>query len=291
MSGIRDVVRSGVGNLSVARARRELTELSAAGGQAATLAAVLGSSIGGEGGPNDRQTWFVKIEALRSELEEDLTLLEIVDFGSGSSGDERTERQMHDGVIVQRTVKAQCSANKPAYWTAILHDLVYAYKPSFGVELGTCLGMSASYQGAAMERANHGNFITLEGAEALALMSRENLASLGLSRRVEVIQGRFSDTLPEVLRLDRPIDYAFIDGHHEEQATIDYFEQILPRAAANGLLVFDDINWTDGMVRAWEYVVAHAAVTVAVDLGAIGVCVVNATNTPRVNVRLPLRGL
>ena len=43
-----------------------------------------------------------------------------------------------------------------------------------------------------------------------------------------------------------------IDGHHDEQATIAYFEKFIPYLSKNSIIVFDDISWSDGMRRAWN---------------------------------------
>lgn len=71
------------------------------------------------------------------------------------------------------------------------------------------------------------------------------------------------------------IDYAFVDGHHKEQATFDYFEQIPPFAAEPSVLGFDDISWSDGMRRAWNVISASPRIKIAVDLSKLGICVLS----------------
>jgi predicted O-methyltransferase YrrM len=44
----------------------------------------------------------------------------------------------------------------------------------------------------------------------------------------------------------------FIDGHHQYQPTLDYFEMIYPKCNKNEIIIFDDILWSTGMRRAWE---------------------------------------
>jgi len=56
--------------------------------------------------------------------------------------------------------------------------------------------------------------------------------------------------LPQVLRESAPFGFIFIDGHHEEQATLNYFEEIIPYAGQNAIFLFDDIYWSIGMNRA-----------------------------------------
>jgi len=154
--------------------------------------------------------------------------------------------------------------------------------------MGTAVGISAAYQAAALKLNGYGTLVTLEGATSLADIAKKNFQHLGLDT-VEVIVGRFQDTLPGVLTDRQPVDYAFIDGHHDEQATLAYFEQILPFLAETSLLVFDDIAWSEGMKRAWKTIAQDRRVGVAVDLGpGLGLCVIDTSVTKRRYFRIPL---
>jgi len=113
--------------------------------------------------------------------------------------------------------------------------------------------------------------ITMEGAESLAAAARENLASLNL-KEVTVVEGRFQDKLAGVLKRFGPIDFAFIDGHHDGPATLDYFQQIAPASGSGSWLVFDDIAWSEGMAAAWEKIRSDPRISVAVDLFKLGIC-------------------
>jgi hypothetical protein len=50
---------------------------------------------------------------------------------------------------------------------------------------------------------------------------------------------------------------------------------LLPRLAEGGVAVFDDIHWTEEMQRAWARIEQHAGISVALDLGRLGVVVVS----------------
>lgn len=233
----------------------------------------------------DRQ-WFARIEALRGELSASTRPIALVDFGAGGPNDRRSAEEMRRGIRVDSTVGAVCRlASKPPFWARLLFAVVREYEPQRGVELGTCLGLSAAYQGAAMQLAGNGGTLrTLEGADSLAEKSRENLAALRLDN-VAVVAGRFEQTLGNVLQEAGRIDYAFVDGHHDEQATIAYFRQLLPYLAPGAVLVFDDISWSPGMARAWQVISADPRVRVAVDLRAVGVCVLGDQAQPRATFR------
>ena len=60
-----------------------------------------------------------------------------------------------------------------------------------------------------------------------------------------------SRTLQPTLK-NGPFGLAFIDGHHDGDATIDYFNQIKPTLTKNAVVMFDDIDLYTDMARAWS---------------------------------------
>jgi predicted O-methyltransferase YrrM len=250
-------------------ARLTRSEDAAARRVGAALQAVLDDRLD----PEER-AWIDRIEALRGRLLESDEQVGIVDYGAGDPELDLTDDTMAAGRVETRLVSAICrSAAKPPVWARILFKLVREFRPERCVELGTSLGVSASYQAAALELNGSGRLVSLEGAPALVDVARRNLEELGLGDRVTIVPGRFQDTLDGVLASEAPVDYAFIDGHHDRDATIAYFEQLLPALAEDAVVVFDDISWSRGMQAAWRAVSAHPRVRVPVDLFKVGVCV------------------
>ncbi|MEY2806196.1 MAG: O-methyltransferase [Planctomycetia bacterium] len=229
------------------------------------------------------------IEALRARASTSSERLRIDDYGAGAPDSTFSEEQMAAGRVIERTVGEACRASKKPAWAGLLWHLVREFKPERCVELGCCLGISACYQGHALRsNGGGGRLWTLEGAPMLAAVARRHLAEQGLDGRVEVVVGRFQDTLPGLLARHAPIDYAFIDGHHDEQATLRYFEQLLPHLAPRALLVFDDIDWSDGMRRAWARLVDDRRIQLSIDCGEVGVCAVDATIKDKLRAAIPL---
>jgi predicted O-methyltransferase YrrM len=136
--------------------------------------------------------------------------------------------------------------------------------------MGTCVGISAAYQAAALELNGAGKLLTLEGAPAVAALARQNLSQLGLQHRAEVREGRFQDVLAEAAHVRAPLDLVFVDGHHDGDATLAYFKQLQPHLSPGGVIVFDDIAWSPGMRRAWERIAGDEIVSLAADLGEVG---------------------
>lgn len=155
----------------------------------------------------------------------------------------------------------------------LLLTLVRAFAPSRGLELGTSIGVSAAYQASAMRLNGTGKLVSLEGYRDLVEQARELWARIGLDNVTAVI-GRFDKSLPRVLA-DGALDYAFIDGNHQEAATIVYFDEISARANPGALLVFDDINWSPGMQRAWRWICDDARVAVHAVAGRFGMVILS----------------
>ena len=208
---------------------------------------------------NDNRSYYcyATIEELRSRLKQNNTTLTIEDFGAGS------RVASHH----QRTVASIAkSALKPTKFSQLFFRIVDHYQPQNIVELGTSLGITASYMASAKPNAQ---LITMEGAKAVAAVAKSNFKSLGLTN-IKVVEGNFDNTLHGVLQKLPQVDLAFVDGNHRKIPTIQYFEQLLAKSNDNTILVFDDIHWSAEMEEAWAAIQQHPRVTLTVDLFFIG---------------------
>lgn len=266
--------------------RREIDKLRAIGDEPSTLLAdALAAALDDDLTTRER-AWSDAIEALRKRTGASKRLIRIEDFGAVSPTANLTAEQMYQGRTIEKTLGAFSHASKPYLWTGVLFQLVRKFRPESVIELGCCVGISGSYQAAAQKLNERGKLWTLDGATELAAVSREHFAELGLDN-VTVVPGRFQDTLDGVIAAAAPVDYAFIDGHHDEHATIAYFEQLLPHLAPRALLVFDDIDWSEGMTRAWQQIVADPRVAISVETRTLGLCVIDKTVAKR-HWRVPM---
>jgi predicted O-methyltransferase YrrM len=188
---------------------------------------------------------YDKVEALRKELLEEQAVIEVEDLGAGSTQAKTSSRSI--GSIAKH-------AAKPRKYAQLLYRLVNYYQPETILELGTSLGISTCY----MAMANpHAYVITGEGSNAIAA--------------VELVEGNFDDTLPEMLQSMPIVDMAFIDGNHREEPTLRYFNQILAHTHNFSMIVLDDIHWSAEMEAAWEAIKAHPQVRMSIDLFFIGI--------------------
>lgn len=221
--------------------------------------------------PAEGRIWAEKIELLRDCLvgsEEELRFLPLADNKGTSTG------QPSNTEAWTRSVGEMCESSSGPAWGRRLFNAVSVSRPGICLELGTCLGISAAYQAAALREIGTGKLVTLEGSPDLAAVARRNFADLGLDN-VEVRVGSFVETLQPTLDDFLSVDFAFIDGHHDEEATISYFETILPHAARGAVLIFDDIRWSRGMRRAWHRIATHPNTHLIRDLRRWGICFVS----------------
>jgi predicted O-methyltransferase YrrM len=209
---------------------------------------------------NDKNDYpaYKSIEALRTRLLKDNSILSIEEMGAGSS---KTQSN-------QRTVASITRhAAKPPKWGKLLFRIVNKYQPRYILELGTSLGISTSY----MAKANPGaKVITLEGAAAIASKARQHFSEFDLEN-INLITGNFDATLAGTLENMPAVDLAFIDGNHRLEPTINYFRQLLSRSHNDSIMIFDDIHWSSEMEQAWDQIKTNDAVTCTIDLFFIGI--------------------
>lgn len=212
--------------------------------------------------------------------------MELIDLGAGDRSTIR-QRAPETPHIVHKTLGQMTMASKSRRWAYLLFRIVRELRPDNVLEMGACVGISAAYEAAALELNDRGRLITLEGAEPLAERSAHTLSELNLEHRAEVRLGRFSDTLDVAIADLKHVDFAFIDGNHVEDATVEYMEAVTRAAAKETVIVFDDINWSEGMRRAWARIVGDERFALTLDLCSVGIAVVSSSATKRTAAYVP----
>ena len=287
MNPFKPIAKQAYRKLLSLRARPQLRTLAAAGDEPSRwLAEALQEALAGRVTPEEAR-WVRSIEALRRRLDASQEPIEIVDYGAGTAEEARIDSPIQAGRVLHVPLGDISRVSKDALWGLLLFKLVRKFQPQACLELGTAVGISAAYQAAALTLDGGGTLATLEGAPSLARLAADNLRGLGLTN-VEVIAGRFQDTLAGVLDARPPIGHAFIDGHHDGPATLAYFEALYPHLAERAVLVFDDILHYPSMRAAWNTLQADPRIPLSVDLARVGVCVLDRTLTPKATYTLPL---
>lgn len=170
-----------------------------------------------------------------------------------------------------QTLGEAASASAPPDQGRLLFHLVHAFSPATVLEMGTNLGISAAYIGLGL-RYGGGRLITIEGSGVRLALARRFLEELSVER-VDLVEGYFDDVLPSLLDDLGQIDLAFVDGNHQLQPTLSYFEQLRSHIPPGGLVVLDDIRWSVDMLEAWNRIITSSGVATTVDLGRTGLVV------------------
>lgn len=215
--------------------------------------------------PHEHSLWGEKVERLRRQLATDkTTLLHFEDLGAGSanSGPQQISRSL--AYLAQHSARRYREGE-------LLYRICQYYQPKRCLEFGTNLGISTLYQAGALEDSR---FVSMEGAPSLATLAERHLQDFGLDQ-IEILVGEFSALFEERLSLEAlGPDYVFIDGNHRYQPTVDYFGHLLPHMSEGGIMIFDDINWSEEMQRAWREIISHPAVSISFDGFMMGICFV-----------------
>jgi predicted O-methyltransferase YrrM len=209
-----------------------------------------------------------KIETRRWQMLRDNSEIQVIDFGAGTANENLSREEQDRGRLIKTTVSASARASKSEIWARFLYNLTKDQNAQNVLEMGTCVGISGAYIADAL-RITGGKLTTLEGDPERGRISRETFHGLGTSDRAEVIVGPFHETLTKSLNERGPFDLVFVDGHHDGEATVQYFKTLRPFVTPNALIVFDDIRWSTGMKQAWG-MIASSPNLEAIDLGGIG---------------------
>ena len=172
-----------------------------------------------------------------------------------------TSRQRSIGDIAR-------NSQKPARFGRLLFRLIQRFEAKTIVDLGTSLGITTAYLAEATQSFN-GRVLTFEGCPETATVARQNFEQLGLTN-ADIIVGNLDETLTPQIAALVLIDFVFFDANHRYEPTVRYFETCLAHIHNDTVFVFDDIHWSVEMEQAWDYIKAHSAVTITVDLFWVG---------------------
>lgn len=163
------------------------------------------------------------------------------------------------GLVKQSSIRSK--------YGKLLFRIVNETNPESILELGTSIGISTVYLALTDKRRK---VTTIEGCPETSQFAGELFDELRCDS-IHRITGRFSDVLPAFVAQQSKLDFVFFDGHHQKQATLDYFNICLSKAENDTVFVFDDIHWSKGMEEAWNAIYSHPQVTVSLDLFQLGI--------------------
>lgn len=209
---------------------------------------------------------FKTIRSYIKAVRLDNRIISVKDFGAGSRLFKSNERKVSD------IAKNAAISTKRAL---LLNRLTSYLNIKTALELGTSLGISAT----AITAGNKVRLTTLEGCPETSRIATEYFKKFELNT-ISLIVGNFDTLLPaeklsEAIENATPgfknqkkqpaLDLIYFDGNHQKEATLNYFNQMLPLARNTSVFIFDDIHWSKAMEEAWEEIKAHPRVRVSID--------------------------
>ena len=115
---------------------------------------------------------------------------------------------------------------------------------------------------------------TLEGCHETSKIAKEQFQQFNFNA-IESITSQFESFLNADNLYLKNYNLIYFDGNHSKEATLAYFEQLLPTINNETLWIFDDIHWSKDMEKAWCEIRKHQSVTAAIDLFEMGIVFFN----------------
>lgn len=188
----------------------------------------------------------------RKSLLDNYNTIEVTDFGAGSRVFKSNTR-----AINQIARNAGISKKR----AELLFRITNYFQPSTILEIGTSLGLATSALSLGNPKAK---IITLEGCPNTLNQCQFQLQKFNINN-VECVNAEFKSYLQSSQLPSSNFHQIYFDGNHSKQATLEYFDLLLPTITNETLWIFDDIHWSNGMGEAWEIIKNHPKVTITID--------------------------
>jgi len=193
---------------------------------------------------------YKTLKEYRNSLLQNKNTIEVTDFGAGSrvfKSNTRAINQIAENAGISR---------KDA---KLLFRVSNYFKPENVLEIGTSLGLATS----ALALGNSSNVTTLEGCLQTAKVAQIQFQKFNFN--INSIVTEFESHLRTLNLKSQTLNLIYFDGNHSKEATLNYFELVLPTISNETVWIFDDIHWSAGMEEAWEIIKKHPKVTITID--------------------------
>ncbi|MGK0363458.1 O-methyltransferase [Patiriisocius sp. Uisw_017] len=195
---------------------------------------------------------FKLLKKYREALLTDTSVIEVTDFGQGSRIFKSNTRSIQDiAKHAGLTLKKQ----------KLLFKITTYFQPKNSLELGTSLGLATMTLALASKKKM---VTTIEGCSETSAKAGTYFKEFGASN-IQLINTKFSAFFTSEVFKTTSFDLVYIDGNHNKENTLKYFETLLPKANNDSIFIFDDIYWSKEMTQAWEIIAADTLVTVSID--------------------------
>ena len=188
----------------------------------------------------------------RKSLLANANSIEVTDFGAGS-------RVFKSNTRAIKQIARNAGITKKR--AELLFRITNYFQPESILEIGTSLGLATS----ALSLGNvKSKITTLEGCPNTLHVVQKQFEEFGFNN-ITSINTEFSCYLKNYQIAISNYQLIYFDGNHSKEATLEYFELLLPTINNETVWIFDDIHWSKGMEAAWEIIKSHPNVTVSID--------------------------
>ena len=216
--------------------------------------------------PHQPTSFGNKVESIRKNYLRSTEEIQIEDFGAGFDNQKKR-------VICKKLGEITKSSARKRKEGEFLYRIIKHHQPKFFLELGTNLGFSTSYIAKALQEIYHDDYqlVSIEGSQNLHLKAKDLINNLQL--KAELIQDTFDNYLEK--NFDIQWDGVFIDGNHNYEATLRYFNFLKHHLKNGGFIIFDDIYWSPEMQSAWKQIIQDELITLSIDTFRWGLVYLN----------------
>ncbi len=206
---------------------------------------------------SDHTSKIDRIEKVRTSLLKSDGKVNLIDPGAGSLVIQQDIRNIKD---IARSSTSQLK------FSILLKNTISYFDFKCILELGTSFGINTLYMASCQETHIH----TIEGSPEIANVAKSSFKQAN-AQNISLHEGNIDHILPGLLKDLTKIDLVYMDANHTYEATIRYFEWLLPRLHSKSIVFIDDIYWSPGMKRAWKEIIDHPKVRMSIDIFDAGI--------------------
>jgi predicted O-methyltransferase YrrM len=186
-------------------------------------------------------------------------IITIIDLGAGSKKSKTNKKKISD--------IAKFSLSSPKY-CRLFYRLVEFCNSKNILELGTSLGITTLYLD---NQKTNPKITTIEGDTTIFNLAKNIFEENEV--KINILNLDFDSFFCKIANENHKFDLIFIDGNHTKEATLRYFNLAKKNISEKGVIVFDDIRWSKGMLEAWEIIKNSEFSGVVIDIFKIGIVI------------------
>jgi predicted O-methyltransferase YrrM len=198
------------------------------------------------------------IENLRSQLRTSGEEIELQSDGAPSSLSKRRAKKVSE--IAKHGISNYQTSR-------VLSNLISFNQSSSVLELGTSLGLNTMYMN---NIASVEGVTTIEGNPDLCALANTHFRRQNC-HNITLKNCDIESALIELKEVGSRFDFIYVDANHTYEATLAYYRHLMKIVSDDGILVFDDINWSVGMKNAWEMIKTQMKFGLTIENNELGI--------------------